>query len=106
MWISDKLAYILKFNLDEQIQIREDLAACRAKCEVLERSLAHTQSSFNWLAVRVNDLENQNKALLEKAFDIKVPAPQIAVKAPPIDEMLKQFSFDDVGDEVANKLGL
>lgn len=106
MWIPKSVLALFQFNLDEQQQIREDLAAARAKAELLERQLTQTQASFNWLCVRVNDLENQNKALLEKALNIKVPAPQLAIAGPKLDDVMKQFSFDDIGDEMAHKLGL
>ena len=49
----------------------------------------------------------ERQQLLDKAYGVKVPAPQIE-KAPLPGEpnSIDEFSFDDVGDEVAKKLGL
>lgn len=102
MFIPTKVLDLFKFNLDEQQAIREQLAVANAKVAELERSLAHSRTSFDWLSQRVNDLEYQNKALLEKAYNIRVPAPQInRTVAPPID--LREFGFTDVGDALAAK---
>ncbi len=102
MLIPSKVLDLFKFNLDEQNSIRTQLAIAEAKVADLERSLQHSRTSFDWLRLRVNDLENQNKALLERNYNIRVPAPQIApAMTPPID--LREFGFTDVGDELASK---
>jgi Tfp pilus assembly protein FimV len=86
MWIPTKFLDLLKFNLDEQVAVRTKLAVAESRVTDLERSLAHSRTSFDWLTSRVNDLEYQNKALLEKAYNISVPAPQISRPSiPPID---------------------
>lgn len=102
MLIPSKVLDLFKFNLDEQQSVREKLAIAEARVADLERSLQHSRTSFDWLRLRVNDLENQNKTLLEKAYNIRVPAPQIdRSTAPPID--LREFGFVDVGDALATK---
>lgn len=102
MFIPSKVIDLFRFNLDEQQLLREKLAVAEAKVVELERSLTHARASFDWLSTRVNDLEYQNKALLEKAFNIRVPAPQIQrANTPPID--LREFGFMDVGDDLAKK---
>lgn len=107
MWIPSAVLKLFQVNYDEHRQLREDLTVCRVKCDILELQLVQAHSSFNWLCIRVNDLENQNKALIEKAIGIKVPAPQIAIKGPTLDDMIKQTpSFEDIGDELAKKLGI
>lgn len=102
MWIPSPVLALFQFNLDEQQAVREQLAVALARATDLERSLQHSRTSFDWLRTRVNDLEYQNKALLEKAFNIKVPAPQIERHlAPPVD--LREFGFQDLGDDFAKK---
>jgi hypothetical protein len=51
-------------------------------------------------------LEYENKALMEVAYGVKVPSPEI-VRAAKVDPSFdpKNFSFEDVGDEKAKDFG-
>ena len=84
---------------------REDLAAVRAERDSLRNQLVAIQINADWLRVRFNELEKENKALLEKAYGIKLPVPEIqpSRNAQPA---LENFSFEDIGDDMARQLGL
>ena len=57
--------------------------------------------------MRVNALEVERAVLFEQATGLKLAAPEIAhVETRPSFEAQHHFSFDDPGDELANKLGL
>jgi hypothetical protein len=93
MWLSNRLFDLLNSNRDEVIKLRTER-------DSLKEELVRSQILSDWLRLQVNTLQIERAGLLEKAHGIRVPAPLIE-KAP-----VKYFSFDDVGDEVAKKLGL
>lgn len=90
-------------------QLREELSAVRAERDLLKTELLSAKINSDWLRVKVNDLEFQNKGLIEKAYQIKLPVPEI-VATPAVHNPFKSFDsfspFEDMGDEMAAKLGL
>lgn len=100
MWVPKPLVDILGFA-------KEDLAAMRAENRLLTSQLIIAQTHLDWFRLKVNDLEYQNKALLEKAYGIKVPAPEIVRSAPTLDPSYdpRNFSFEDIGEDVARLVG-
>lgn len=86
---------------------RAELSALRAERDLLKHQLAVSQNQFDWLRMQVNTLQIERTALLEKAYNIKVPAPEI-VRQPVIGEenKLDEFTFDDMGEQLAKKFGL
>jgi hypothetical protein len=107
MWVPRPLLDWLHISRDSVIDLREQVASLRAERDLLRNELITTKISSDWLRMKVNALEFERSALLEKAYSIKLPAP-IIVKAPvPQGEpQVDDFSFDDVGDELARNLGL
>ena len=77
MWLSEKLTSLLELNVDETKRLREDLAAVRAERDTLKVQAAVAQANSEWCRVRVNTLEYEKSALLAKAFNVHVPAPEI-----------------------------
>lgn len=107
MWVPTKLADLLGINLEHLKTLQSDLAVVRAERDLLKVSLASTQTTSDWLRMKVNQLEFQNAALLEKAYNIKVPVPVVQRKVtldPEIDP--QNFNFDDIGEELAKEHGL
>lgn len=100
MWVPKPLVDILGF-------VKEDLSALRAENTLLRQQLIVAQTNFDWLRVKMNDLEFQNKALLEKAYNIKVPAPEIVKSTPHLDPSYDphNFSFEDMGENLARIVG-
>ena len=100
MWISTKIFDLLSSNRDEVVKLRTERDSYRD-----ELSRANILNDF--FRLQINSLQMERQQLLDKAYGVKVPAPQIE-KAPLPGEpnSIDEFSFDDVGDEVAKKLGL
>lgn len=90
--------------------LREDLAGIRAENQLLKNELQSAKINGDWLRIKVNQLELQNAALLQKAYNIQIPVPEI-VRTPnpafgPNSGTPFNFSFDDMGDKAAAALGL
>jgi hypothetical protein len=88
-------------------QYRAQLAAITAERDTLKIQLAVQNNHFDWLRMRVNTLEVERSGLVEKAYGIKLPIPEIVrtvTDRPSLDE--KNFSFEDVGKDMARTLGL
>ena len=100
MWISGKIVNLLTGNRDELVKLRTERDNYRDE-------LSRSQILGDWLRVQVNTLQMERSALLDKAYGIKVPVPMLE-RTPTMSEDTSQrdFSFEDVGDELAKKLGL
>ena len=116
MWISNRVAdwvSDLKKDADQTAdvakqafsELREDLAAVRAERDALKNQLATLQTNFDWLRLQWNQMQFENKALLERAYGVRVPTPELARKADQSQFNLQDL-FNDVGDETAHTLGL
>lgn len=87
--------------------LQSELAVARAERDLLRNELMSYKVNADWLRVKVNDLELQNKALLQKAYNITVPVPEIVRDMHMTNELPGNFSpFEDMGDAMAAKLGL
>lgn len=109
MFVSDKVVSLFQIAKDTVDTLRQDLATVRAERDSLKQQLLVAQTNFDWLRVRMNQVEFENKALMERAYGIKVPVPEITRVLPqiPADPAYdaKSFSLDDMGDEMARKMG-
>lgn len=77
MWLSDKLTGLLDLNVEETRRLRTDLAAVRAERDSLKTQVATNAVMNDWLRMRVNSLEFEKSALMMKAFNVRMPAPEI-----------------------------
>jgi hypothetical protein len=77
MWLSEKLTALLDLNVEETRRLREDLAAVRAERDSLKTQVATNTVMNDWLRIRVNSLEFEKSALMQKAFNVRMPAPEI-----------------------------
>jgi hypothetical protein len=119
MWISEKVVdwftsmkNVAELNAAVSVEaingLREELAAVRADRDALKLQVAISSNHFDWLRLRVNTLEAERAQLIEKAYGIRIPAPEL-VRTPVVGdgaESDKQFTFDDIGEDLARKLGL
>jgi predicted nuclease with TOPRIM domain len=106
MWVPSAVVewfHISKQTVDAQ---REELSAIRAERDSLKLQLASSQNHFDWLRIRVNTLEVERAQLIEKAYGLKIPVPEIVRQPVFPANPIESFSFDDMGDEEAKKLGL
>lgn len=105
MWVPKEVADWFKISKDSVDALREELAACRAERDSLKMQLSITQNNLEWIRKQINNLQYERVQLLEKAYGITVPVPEIArVNRTATD--VNEFSFDDIGDEVAKRMGL
>lgn len=106
MWLSKQLVGIFQVAKESVDDLRIQLATTKAECDLLKEQLRSTKIMSDFLRVQVNQLQLERAGLLEKAYGIKTQVPEVmrvsTVTAPNFEE----FSFSDVGDEVASKLGL
>lgn len=77
MWLSDKLRGLLELNVEEVKSLRQDLAAVRAERDALKIQASIAQNNFEWARARLNTLELEKSALMAKAFDVRIPVPEI-----------------------------
>lgn len=108
MFVSDKVISLFQIAKDTVDSLREELASLRASHDAAKVELATSKVMNDWLRVKINQLEFERVALLEKAYGIRVPAPELTRHRPATDPDMdpRNFSFEDIGDEVAHKLGL
>ncbi len=85
--------------------LQTKLTVAETELQSLRTELHSAKINADWLRVKVNALEMERAGLLEKAYDIKLPVPEI-VRTPSKGGPFENFSFDDVGDEMAKQLGL
>jgi hypothetical protein len=71
---------------------------------LLKTQLATNQANFNWLTLRVNQLEVERAQLIEKAYGIKTVVPEIA-RRPEFPQHFQSDIFEDVGEKLAKELG-
>jgi len=107
MFVSDKVVGLFQIAKDTVDSLREELAALRAERNLLREQLTKAEILSDFFRAKVNQLELQNTALMEKAYGVKIPAPEIVRATPPLDPSYdpRNFTFHDVGDEVAQRLG-
>lgn len=108
MWIPKSLVdWITTVKLDEGNRVREELAGVRAERDAIKTELTAAKITSDWLRMQVNTLQLERNALMEKAYSIKVPVPTL-VRQPVADESPagRDFSFDDIGDDMAKRIGL
>ncbi len=105
MFISNRIFDLFEINKESLATLREELTTLRIERDFLKTELSSTKANFNWLTVRCNALEAERAQLLEKAYNIRVPVPEIMrVQGNPID--MNADIFNDMGDERAAQLGL
>ena len=106
MWLSPKIFSILEVSKDSVDALRVELAALRSERDLLKSQLQTTQHTLDWLRMQWNQLQAENKALMEKAYDIRVPVPELVRTQAMARELgLDSFSLEDMGDDMARKLG-
>ena len=106
----------LKNDVDAQTAItreaisslREELAAVRAERDTLKLQAAVDRTHTDWMRTKLNQLELERAALIERAYNIKLPAVPELIRTPHAmpDPNSFTMNFDDVGDELARQLGL
>ncbi len=105
MWIPKAIFELFQISKDRVDLQRQDIEVLRAERDAFRDDLSRQIILSDWLRLQVNQLQAERSALLEKAYGIRVPTPQISAVTNPPGPTMDDFSFDDVGDAVAKKLG-
>ena len=99
MWISRELFIGL---VEKESKARGELAA-------LQTRFAAQDSMVDWFRIRLTQLEKERAQMILKYTGVAIETPVFA-KEPeqtPLDQVLGEVStFDDVGDEIAAKMGI
>lgn len=80
MWVPKEVADWFKISKESVDALREELAVTRSERDALSARLAALQTSFDWLRLNWNQLQVENKSLLEKAYGVRVPVPELVHK--------------------------
>lgn len=106
MWVPREVAEWFQISKDSVDCLRQELSAIRSERDLLKSQLQTTQHTLDWLRMQWNQLQAENKALMEKAYNIRVPVPELVRSMAKAQELgLDAFSLEDMGDDMARKLG-
>lgn len=111
MWISKTVFDLFHVAKDEVTGLREEMAAVRAERDLLKTQLTGANANFNWLRLRVNALEVERAALVQRAYGIALPVPEVVTaQSTPLPDVnhllgLSQSLFEDMGDPIAKEFG-
>jgi len=106
MWVPHALVDLFTLTRDAVDGTKQELAVVKAERDLLQRQLDINRVNFDWIRMQINTLQLERTALLEKAYGVKIPAPEI-VRTPVAsnESRLDEFSFDDIGDKLAKQYG-
>ena len=98
MWVSRELFVSL---IGKESVARGELAA-------LQTRFAAQDAMCDWFRVRLTQLEKERAQMILKYTGVAIETPVFAKEEKqPIDQVLAEVStFDDVGDEIAARLGI
>ena len=85
----------------------QELAAVRAKYEILEREHAGQQTTLTWQILRINQLEKERAILFGRVTNLPIPVPELVQNAIPSSIPLASDAlFEDMGDAAAKRAGI
>ena len=107
MFLSAKIFSLFEVAKETVASLREEAASLRVERDTLRDQLNKAQIMNDWFRVQVNQLQYEKTALMEKAYNIKLPTPEI-VRTPVASEesKLSDFGFDHIDEETAKRLGI
>jgi hypothetical protein len=105
MWISSRVFDLFTINKQSFDSLNQEIATLRIERDLLKSELLTTKANFDWLRIRSNALEAERAQLLEKAYNIRIPVPEI-VRTPTRPLEMNQDLFNDMGDSEAKIHGL
>lgn len=106
MWLSSKSIFdFFKISQDTVSELRSENRALAVERDHLKAELSKANVLQDWFRVQINLLQMERSALMQKAYGISTPVPELT-RPPAAPEGLPDFSFNDIGDEMAKKLGL
>lgn len=106
MWVPKAVVGWFQISKEGFDDLRIDRAQLQAQRDLYKEEVVRLHIVEDWLRMQVNSLQAERTALLEKAYGIRVPTPEI-VRAPVMNDLTaeRDFSFDDIGDHAAKLIG-
>lgn len=108
MWVPSRTFELFSISKDTVDALRVELAEARAEAALLRTQLLQAQTNFNWITIRVNALEVERAALIQKVHGISVATPEI-IRGPSrhqLEDAINTDIFSDMGDDRAKENGL
>jgi predicted nuclease with TOPRIM domain len=105
MWLPKTLYELFKTSKEQVDALFVEVYSLRNENVNLKTQLASTQANFDWLKIRVNQLEVERAQLIEKAYGVKTLVPEIA-RRPEVPVGFQSDLFEDMGEKAAKALGL
>ena len=94
---------------DAVMKLVEQAATARGELASLQARFAAQDAMVDWFRIRLTQLEKERAQMILKYTGVAIETPVFA-KEPeqtPLDQVLGEVStFDDVGDEIAAKMGI
>lgn len=87
--------------------LRDALVKSQVEAAALTQVNAQLNAHIEWMRVRVMQLEFERQQLIKRYMNVDIPVPQFESEAfPAHPDPNETFSFNDVGNELAAKLGI
>ena len=111
MWVPPALLELFSIGKETVSILREEVATLKVERDALKDHLKSVSINSDWFRMKVNQLEVEKAALIEKAYGVKLPAPEFVRTLPQADyslanKVLDSDLFNDMGDELAKRVGL
>ena len=108
MWISNRILDFFKISQESFAGLREEVAALKAENTALRSELTAIRINSDWLRLGWNNLQAENKALLDRMYGVKTPVPELVSRrdvttAETFTSL--QDLFTDMGDDKAQEHG-
>lgn len=95
MWFPSKAFDVLKIATESVQALREENSSLKAKLASIETELIGVKINSDWLRLQVNQLQLERTGLIEKAYSIRLPVPELQ-KAPRMPkDIFSQALFED-----------
>ncbi len=106
MFLSARFLDLIQVSKDNADDSRAQIARLTAERDAAKTELVTLRANFQWATTQINDLQYQNKALMEKAYGIRVPVPEIVRPIAAMPNFNVSDLFNDMGDDQAKLEGL
>ena len=106
MWIPSQVVDWFHISREHVTTMREELAAAKAELATLKVQAAVDKTHMDWLITKVNALEQERVALIQKAYDIRLPTVPEILRTPRHEPDPNAFSFEDIGEELAKRFNM
>lgn len=107
MFINTRFLDLFKVAQSTVDSMREELSMLRVERDLLKTELITARISSDWMRAQINTLQMERATLMEKAYGVRVPVPQLVRTSVHNDNLpkIEDTSFEDMGDELAKQFG-